>query len=85
MREVLSKARLTVDFTVGDPTQDPCKPRVTGGYLGAENQAIRVQLSAADRLLWAYDNGEPLYRVQIEQRDARGGRVDLDRVPDPAA
>ena len=66
MREVLSKARLTVDFTVGDPTQDPCKPRVTGGYLGAENQAIRVQLSAADRLLWAYDNGEPLYRVQIE-------------------
>ena len=65
-REVLSKARLTVDFTVGDPTQDPCKPRVTGGYLGAENQAIRVQLSAADRLLWAYDNGEPLYRVQID-------------------
>ena len=66
MSEVLSKARLTVDFTAGDPAEDPCKPRVTGGYLGAENQAIRVQLSAADRFLWAYDNGEPLYRVQIE-------------------
>ncbi|MGH6896972.1 MAG: DUF6519 domain-containing protein [Geminicoccaceae bacterium] len=66
MREVLSKARLTVDFTAGDTAEDPCKPRVTGGYLGAENQAIRVQLSAANRFLWAYDNGEPLYRVQIE-------------------
>jgi hypothetical protein len=66
MCEVLCKARLTVDFTAGDTAQDPCKPRVTGGYLGAENQAIRVQLSAADRLLWAYDNVEPLYRVQIE-------------------
>src|SRR5690606_12363749 len=66
MCEVLSKARLTVDFTGDEPTGDPCKPEVRLGYLGAENQAIRVQLSAANRFLWAYDNGEPLYRVQIE-------------------
>jgi hypothetical protein len=63
--EVRSKARLTVGFTGSGPTLDPCKPRVTQGYLGAENQSIRVQLTAANRFLWAYDNGEPLYRVEI--------------------
>lgn len=66
MCQVLSKTRLTVDFAGDDPTEDPCKPRVSGGYLGAENQAIRAQLTAANRFLWAYDNGEPLYRVRIE-------------------
>jgi Family of unknown function (DUF6519) len=66
MSEVLSKARLTVDFTGGEPAEDPCKPQFRPGYLGAENQAIRVQLSAANRLVWAYDNGALLYRVQIE-------------------
>lgn len=63
--EVLSKARLTVGFTGDDPTLDPCKPRVTQGYLGAENQAIRIELRAANRFLWAYDNAEPFYRIEI--------------------
>ena len=63
--EVRSKVRLSVGFSGGGTTLDPCKPRVLQGYLGAENQAIRVQLTAGDRFLWAYDNGEPLYRVEI--------------------
>ncbi|MDO6416126.1 DUF6519 domain-containing protein [Sphingomonas sp. BIUV-7] len=63
--EVRSKARLTVGFTGDAPTLDPCRPRTTQGYLGAENQAIRVQLVAGNRFLWAYDNAEPLYRVEI--------------------
>lgn len=63
--EVRSKARLTVDFTGPGPSDDLCKPRVTQGYLGAENQAIRVQLRRANAFLWAYDNGEPFYRVQV--------------------
>jgi hypothetical protein len=63
--EVRSKARLTVGFTGDNPALDPCKPRTSQGYLGAENQAIRVELVAGNRFLWAYDNAEPLYRVEI--------------------
>ena len=35
-----SKARLTVGFSRPGPSNDLCKPSVTQGYLGAENQAI---------------------------------------------
>jgi hypothetical protein len=56
-------ATLKVDFVPG-PTGDLCSPSVASGYLGAENQAIRVQI-AADRshFTWGFDNGAPLYRV----------------------
>ena len=69
--ELKSKARLTV---VPDPagiTDDPCKPAVPGGYLGADNQTIRVQLTATNRFIWGFDNAAPLYRVQVE--DSVGG------------
>jgi len=64
--ELKSKARLTVVPNPGDITEDPCKPAVPGGYLGADNQTIRVQLTATDRFIWGYDNAAPLYRVQVE-------------------
>lgn len=63
--ELRSAARLTVGLNPGDLTEDPCKPAVQGGYLGADNQTIRVQLTASDRLIWGYDNASPLYRVQV--------------------
>ncbi len=85
--EVRSKARLTVGFTGDDPTLDPCKPRVTQGYLGAENQAIRIELTAANRFLWAYDNAEPLYRIEIsDAAPGPDGSIELrflDRPRDP--
>jgi Family of unknown function (DUF6519) len=64
--ELKSKARLTVVPNPADITEDPCKPAVPGGYLGADNQTIRVQLTATDRFIWGYDSAAPLYRVQIE-------------------
>ena len=42
---------------------------MTQGYLGAENQAIRVQLTATNRFIWGYDNASPLYRVQVTRED----------------
>lgn len=76
--EVQSKARLTVGFTGDNPTLDPCKPRTSQGYLGAENQAIRVELIAGNRFLWAYDNAEPLYRVEIsDAAPAADGSIEL--------
>jgi hypothetical protein len=67
--ELRSKARLTVGFSGSGPSDDLCKPAVTGGYLGAENQAIRVQLTATNRFIWGYDNASPLYRVQVTRED----------------
>ncbi len=64
--ELKSKARLTVAPNPADITEDPCKPAVPGGYLGADNQTIRVQLTATNRFIWGYDNAAPLYRMQVE-------------------
>jgi uncharacterized protein DUF6519 len=46
-------------------TDDLCSPPVNGGYLGAENQAIRVQIVGANQFTWGFDNGAPLYRVKL--------------------
>jgi hypothetical protein len=73
--ELLSKARLGVTFTGEGTDEDPCKPREVSGFLGAENQAIRVQLTAADRVIWSIDNAAPIYRVQVDPNDATNRRI----------
>ena len=80
--ELEPDARLRVGFERDGDTADLCSPFVTGGYLGAENQTIRVQLVDPDHFTWGFDNGAPLYRVSI----AEGGRrVTLQTDPkDPA-
>jgi Family of unknown function (DUF6519) len=92
--ELKSKARLTVTPNPADITEDPCKPVVAGGYLGADNQTIRVQLTATNRFIWGYDNAAPLYRVQVEnvpdapngiRRKIRFLSLPRDRAAQPAA
>src|SRR5262249_14229321 len=77
---LLSWGRLQVGFTGQAPPPDPCEPQAQGGYLGADNQLIRVQISgvgqnisstnlpqlgSANRLLWGYDDASFLYRVDV--------------------
>lgn len=62
--ELVPGSRLTVTFEPGGEADDLCAPQVAGGYLGAENQAIRVQLVDRDHFTWGFDNAAPLYRVQ---------------------
>jgi hypothetical protein len=64
--ELVTDARLTVTYKPGGAPEDLCTPAGAGGYLGAENQAIRVQLVTPDSLTWALDNAAPLYRVQLD-------------------
>jgi hypothetical protein len=66
--ELLSKARLTVTFP-GGTDADPCKPHQVRGFIGAENQAIRVQCTAANQFIWGIDNTAPLYRAQVDPSD----------------
>ncbi|MDB5020628.1 MAG: hypothetical protein JWQ28_1755, partial [Pedobacter sp.] len=72
--ERLVDALLKVSYTDAGELEDLCTPHAAGGYLGAENQAIRVQLTKADHLTWGFDNASPLYKVQAKEikTDAAG-------------
>lgn len=67
--EVLSPIRVTVAFNGETETEDPCAPCVDdpeGGYLAAENQAIRVMIVGdGTQYTWGFDNASPLYRVRL--------------------
>jgi len=82
--QLQSDSRLLVTWE-GDPEPaNPCEPSGTGGYLGAENQLIRIQITAVGRdgtldLIWGYDDASFLYRVSA---DASANPVlTLDRTP----
>jgi hypothetical protein len=62
--ELVVDTKLQVGFVPG-PTGDLCTPTIAGGYLGADNQAIRVQLVDGSSFTWGFDNAAPLYRVQV--------------------
>jgi hypothetical protein len=63
--ELIPDTTLQVAFDSTNVQKDFCKPSITGGYLGAENQAIRVQIVDKDHFTWGFDNGSPLYRVIV--------------------
>jgi len=70
--QLLPQAALQVSFTQSATASDPCDPVATGGYLGADNQLIRVQIAdsgdgtaGSGKLLWGYDNASFLYRITI--------------------
>ena len=62
--EIATQARLQVTYVAPPDPGDLCNPPKAGGYVGAENQAIRVQLVDATHYTWGYDNASPIYRVQ---------------------
>jgi uncharacterized protein DUF6519 len=64
--EIGTDATLTVSFAPGSGTPNLCSPPVAGGYLGAENQAIRVQLNGTNTFTWGFDNASTLYRALIK-------------------
>jgi|GEM_PF-2255370 len=65
------QASLQIGFTQGASSSDPCDPVATGGYLGGDNQLIRIRTVNAGgtnagnttALIWGYDNASFLYRV----------------------
>ena len=65
----MPEARLEVGFAPDPAPADPCTPAAAGGYLGADNQLIRVTVIAYDaakktgRFLWGFNNASIVYRV----------------------
>ena len=72
--EILSDARLTIDFTQLEPLEDLCRPTAQVGFLGARNETFRIQITAPGRFVWGRDNAAPLYRVQLGADDAGAPR-----------
>jgi hypothetical protein len=76
--ELTTDAQLTVTFAALGAPDDLCTPTAAGGYLGAENQAIRIQLVDDSHFTWGFNNAAPLYRVQ-----AAADRRTLTMLTDP--
>src|SRR5262245_24137611 len=66
--QLLSSARLQVGFVPPAGEPDPCDPPAQGGYLGADNQLIRVTVidfnpqKGTGTLLWGWNNASLFYR-----------------------
>ena len=67
--QVTSSARLLVGFATPSAASDPCSPAAEGGYLGADNQLVRVTVIAFNAaknsgiLLWSWNNASFQYRA----------------------
>lgn len=65
-----SRSRLLVSALSTAPAASPCDPPAQSGYLGADNQLIRVQITEFNpatrtgRLLWGFNNASTLYRCK---------------------
>lgn len=77
--EWIVDASLTVTFTDEGTAEDLCKPPLTGGYLGAENTAIRVQLVDSSHFTWSLHNATPLYRVSLNEDNTTIVMITLPR------
>jgi hypothetical protein len=85
---LVPQVQLRVGFTQEQAVTGACDPVASGGYLGADNQLIRVQISDAGvpgdatqpaKLLWGYDNASFLYRVAAVV--SNGSMLQLARDP----
>ncbi|WP_125776044.1 DUF6519 domain-containing protein [Antribacter gilvus] len=79
-----STARLRVSWRQDPDAGSACEPSSTGGYLGAENQCIRFQVTAVRRdgtfdAVWGYDDASHLYRVTPDK--SVNPVLTLDRSP----
>jgi hypothetical protein len=64
---VMSDIRLTVDLTSEGTPENLCAPQTQSGFLGANNQTYRIQLTSPTSYIYGRDNAAPLYRVQISE------------------
>lgn len=83
---VSSQARLLARYPASGASENPaCEPGQVKGYLGSENQLVRVQASPSDgKILWAWDGGSALYRATYESGTTlllQGDPVDVYHAP----
>ena len=90
--QLVSSATLQVGFVPDTAPPDPCSPSAAGGYLGADNQLVRVTVSAFDpqtdtgEILWGWNNASILYRATLTDKLAGvftlvGAPIDQEHAP----
>lgn len=77
-----STTKLRVSFPEAPTQPSLCQPVATGGYLGAENQMIRVMVLGVDGsgepvIVWGFDDASFLYRITTTVYDATAGTTTL--------
>lgn len=83
---VTSASTLQVSFTNPTVPPSPCQPATAGGYLGAENQMIRVMVTGADasgvpHIVWGFDDASFLYRITSAISDSGSTTLTLASAP----
>jgi len=83
-----SFGQLQVGFVPPSTPLTSCDPTAQSGYLGADNQLIRVQVSDAKAspqcLLWGYDDASFLYGVTVTSATSvtlQSAPVDAEHIP----
>jgi hypothetical protein len=80
-------AALQVSFYPPAGPADPCCPPAQGGYLGADNQLLRVTVTSYDTnkhtgtLLWGWNNASFLYRAKLVDPTANPQILTLSPAP----
>ncbi len=85
---VKSTTALQVSFSDIPVAPSLCQPAATGGYLGAENQMIRVMVTGADTsggpiIVWGFDDASFLYRITAAAYDPGSGTTTLTLATSP--
>ncbi|MEK6675540.1 MAG: DUF6519 domain-containing protein [Planctomycetota bacterium] len=68
--ELKSRSRLKVTLVTTNAPSSVCDPPAQSGYLGADNQMIRVQITeykadGTGKLIWGYNNASTLYQAKV--------------------
>src|SRR5579862_1200147 len=74
-------AALQVAFDTQGQTTNACDPASTGGYLGSENQLLRIRITNVGGQLnavWGYDDASFIYRVNQVSADGRSLSLTAD-------
>jgi hypothetical protein len=69
--ELETDVELKVSFQGNSAAENLCSPSAISGYLGADNQAIRVQLINGNHFTWGFDDAAPLYRVTVTDKKVK--------------
>lgn len=83
-----STSTLQVSLTTEPGSPSLCEPVATGGYLGAENQMIRVMVTGVDKkgvptIVWGFDNASFIYRLLAATIDTSTGATTVTLASSP--
>lgn len=87
-------AALQVSFVTPTAPPDPCRPTAQGGYLGVDNQLVRVTITSYDpvsqsgTLAWGWNNASILFRASVSSNSQTtlnlcGTPIDAAHTPQP--